>query len=59
MELKGKVLETIKKAGKPMKAGEIAEQAGIDKKDVDKSIKSLVAEGVLESPKRCFYNLKG
>lgn len=59
MELKGKVLEIIKKAGKPMKAGEIAELAGIEKKDVDKSIKTLVAEGLVESPKRCFYDVKG
>lgn len=58
MEPKDKVLETIKNAGKPMKAGEVAEAAGIDKKDVDKSIKSLVADGVLHSPKRCFYDLK-
>ena len=58
MESKDKVLETIKNAGKPMKAGEVAEAAGIDKKDVDKSIKSLVADGVLHSPKRCFYDVK-
>ncbi|MDX9768935.1 MAG: MarR family transcriptional regulator [Tenuifilaceae bacterium] len=58
MEPKDKVLETIKSAGKPMKAGEVAEAAGIDKKEVDKSIKSLVADGVLHSPKRCFYDLK-
>lgn len=58
MEPKDKVFETIKKTGKPMKAGEVAEAAGIDKKEVDKSIKKLVAEGVLHSPVRCFYDLK-
>jgi predicted transcriptional regulator len=58
MEPKDKVIEIIKNAGKPMKAGEVAEAAGIDKKDVDKSIKSLVADGVLHSPKRCFYDVK-
>ena len=58
MEPNDKVLETIKSAGKPMKAGEVAEAAGIDKKDVDKTIKSLVADGVLHSPKRCFYDVK-
>ena len=58
MEAKDKVLDTIKKAGKPMKSGEVAEASGVDKKEVDKSIKKLVAEGVLHSPKRCFYDVK-
>jgi predicted transcriptional regulator len=53
-----KVLETLKKQGKAMKAGEIAEAAGIDKKEVEKSIKKLVAEGKLHSPVRCFYDIK-
>ena len=57
MEPKDKVLETIKKAGKPMKAGEVAEAAGIDKREVEKNIKKLVAEGVLHSPVRCFYDV--
>jgi DNA-binding IscR family transcriptional regulator len=58
MEPKDKVLDTIKKAGKPMKSAEIAQTTGIDKKEVDKSIKKLVAEGVLHSPKVCFYDVK-
>jgi predicted transcriptional regulator len=58
MEPKDKVLETIKKAGKPMKAGEVAEAAGIEKKEVEKSIKKLVTEGVLHSPVKCFYDVK-
>ena len=58
MESKEKVIKTIQSAGAPMKAGEIAEASGIDKKEVDKVIKVLVAEGKLHSPKRCFYDLK-
>ncbi len=58
MEPKDKVLNIIKETGKPMKAGEIAEAAGIEKKEVDKQIKKLVAEGVLHSPVRCFYDVK-
>ncbi|MFO8022743.1 MAG: MarR family transcriptional regulator [Perlabentimonas sp.] len=58
METKDQVFDTIKKAGKPMKAGEVAEASGVDKKEVDKSIKKLVAEGALHSPKRCFYDVK-
>ena len=50
-----KVFQTLKKAGKPMKAAEIAEAAGIDKKDVDKAIKTLKTEGKISSPKVCYY----
>ncbi len=50
-----KVLQTLKKAGKPLKSAEIAELAGIDKKEVDKAIKSLKAENKITSPKVCFY----
>jgi predicted HTH transcriptional regulator len=41
-----------------MKAGELAQAAGIDKDDAAKAIKKLVAEGKLFSPKRCFYDIK-
>lgn len=58
MDANEKVIQTLKSAGKPMKAGEIADAAGIDKKEVDKAIKKLVAEGKLHSPQRCFYDVK-
>ena len=51
-----KVLAVLR--GGALKAGEIAEKTGIEKKDVDKVIKKLVAEGKVDSPKRCFYGLK-
>ncbi len=41
-----------------MKAGEIAEVTGIDKKEVSKHIKQLVTEGIVHSPKFCFYEAK-
>ncbi len=53
-----KVFEVLKASQVPMKAGEVAEKSGIDKKEVDKAIKKLVAEGRAESPKRCFYAAK-
>lgn len=40
-----KVLETLKAAGKPLKAGEIAEASGLEKKEVDKAMKQLKKEG--------------
>ena len=58
METNQKVIDTLKKSGKPMKAGEIADASGIDKKDVEKAIKKLVAESKLHSPIRCFYDIK-
>lgn len=53
-----KVLEVLSSTAKPMKAGEIAEVSGIDKKEVDKAIKKLKAEDKIYSPKVCFYEVK-
>jgi len=55
---KEKVLEAMKKAGKPLKAGEIAEAAGLDKKEVDKAMKILKEEGAIVSPKVCYWEAK-
>ena len=52
------ILKTLKKAGKAMKSGEIAEAAGIDKTEVDKVIKKLKKEDKITSPKNCYYELK-
>jgi len=52
------VLKVMDKAGKPLKSGEIAGLAGIDKKDVDKAIKKLKVKEKINSPKRCFYEIK-
>lgn len=57
MENSNLVLETLKSHG-ALKAGEIAEKSGIDKKVVDKVIKQLVSEDKIISPKRCFYAVK-
>ncbi len=58
MSANEKVISALKKAGKPLKPGEIAELAGIEKKDVEKAIKTLKAEGKIDSPIRCFYDIK-
>ncbi|WP_294357898.1 HTH domain-containing protein [uncultured Clostridium sp.] len=55
MEIRDKVLEVLKNSAEPMKGGEIAEATGIDKKEIDKAIKALKAEGTIISPKRCYY----
>ncbi|MBU5675214.1 HTH domain-containing protein [Alkaliphilus sp. MSJ-5] len=51
------VIKTLKEAAEPLKAGEIAEKAGIDKKEVDKAIKELKKEEKITSPKRCYYSI--
>ncbi len=56
MEIKEVVLKTLKESEQPLKGGEIAEKAGIDKKEVDKAIKVLKKEELIFSPKRCYYH---
>ncbi|RUA29403.1 MAG: MarR family transcriptional regulator [Bacteroidetes bacterium] len=58
MEIKEIVLSTLSKSEEPLKAGEIANQAGIDKKDVDKALKALKKDEAIVSPKRCYYSVK-
>jgi DNA-binding IclR family transcriptional regulator len=53
-----KVLQTLQAAGKPLKAGEIADASGLDRKEVDKAMKVLKTEGRIESPKVCFWQPK-
>lgn len=53
-----KVLAAMQAAGKPLKAGEIAEAAGLEKKEVDKAMKVLKADEMIVSLKRCFWEPK-
>lgn len=53
MEAKEKVLAIMKEAGQPLNAGKIAELSGLDRKDVDKAMKELKAEGAIVSHVRC------
>ena len=53
-----KVLKVMKEAGKMMKAGEIAEAANLDKKEVDKAMKELKEKDLIISPARCFWQAK-
>lgn len=53
MEVKDKVLATMKEAGQPLNAGKIAELSGLDSKKVDAAMKLLKAEGAIVSPVRC------
>lgn len=55
MDAKNKVLEVLKKEGKPMSAGQVAEISGLDRKEVDKAMKVLKDEDLIVSPKRCYW----
>ena len=47
------VLKTMKEAGKPIAAGEVATLSGLDRKVVDKVFAELKKEGAIISPVRC------
>ena len=57
MDAKETIIATLKSSQEPLRPGEIAEAAGIDKGEVDKAIKVLKKEGKIISPKRCYYSL--
>ena len=50
-----KVLDAMKKAGKPMRSGDVAKIIGEDSKAVSKVISALKKQGKVTSPKRCYY----
>lgn len=58
MDNKEKLLEEMRKAAKPLKAGEAADLAGLSKADADKAFKELKKEELIVSPKRCYWEPK-
>ena len=55
---KEKIIEALKKVGKPVSAGEITTITGLDRKIVDKIFKELKKEETIISPIRCKWTLK-
>ena len=55
METSEKIIEQMKKNGKAMSAGQLAEALGIDRKEIDKGMKVLKSGGKITSPKNCFW----
>lgn len=49
------VIEAMKKAGKPVRPGDVAKSLELDSKEVSKIIDSLKKKGLVISPKRCYY----
>ena len=52
METTAKVLETMRSAGKPVSAGEVATLSGLDRKEVDKAFAQLKKDGTIVSQRR-------
>lgn len=52
------VLDAMKNAGVPLNAGKIAELTKLDRKAVDKAVSALKSDGIIVSPKRCFWQPK-
>ncbi len=50
-----KVLTAMKKAGKPVRPGDVTKMTGIESKEVSKAIKGLKEKGKVSSPKRCYW----
>ncbi len=50
-----KVLAAMKKAGKPLRPGDVAKATGLESKEVSKIINALKKKGAVISPKRCYY----
>lgn len=58
LEVKEKVLVTMKAEGRPLTAGDVANITGIDRKLVDKAFTQLKKEERIESPIRCKWQPK-
>ena len=55
MDITDKIIESMTKAGKPVNAGQVAELTGLDRKEIDKAMNKLKADGKITSPKRCYW----
>ncbi len=50
-----KILDAMKKAGKPVRPSEVAKMIGAETVAVSKFMKELKKKGKVRSPKACFY----
>ena len=49
------ILDAMKKAGKPLNAGKVADLTGLDRKVVDKAFAAMKKDGSIVSPVRCMW----
>ncbi len=57
MSNEDKILETLRKSGEPMSAGQLSDQTGMERKLVDKAMKTLKESGRIVSPKKCYWTV--
>jgi hypothetical protein len=50
-----KVLDAMKRAGKPLRPADLTKMLSADSKDGSKAIKEPKNKGKVRSPKACFY----
>jgi hypothetical protein len=55
LKVEKKVFSAMKKAGKPVRPGDVAKMIGAESKEVSKIFDELKKKGKIKSPKRCFY----
>ena len=56
--MKSKVINAMKKAGKPVRPGDLSKLMDEpDSKEISRTISELKKEGKIISPKRCYYSL--
>ena len=55
--MENKILDAMKKVGKPVRPGDIAKMIDEESKSVSKVIADLKKKGKVISPKRCYYSL--
>ena len=53
MEIKEVVLNKKKEMVRPVTAGEVEQETGLERKEVDKAFNALKKEGKITSPGRC------
>lgn len=57
MDANEMILNILNNSDKPKKSSELAEVSGLDRKIVDKALKELKKQGIIDSPKVCYYAL--
>ncbi|AJA48307.1 hypothetical protein CPAST_c22370 [Clostridium pasteurianum DSM 525 = ATCC 6013] len=57
MSTKESIIKILSETEHSLKTNEIVNLVNIEKKEVEKAIKELKAEGKIVSPKRCYYSI--
>jgi len=50
-----RVLDAMKKAGKPVRPGDVAKSVNMDSKEISQIMSSLKKKRMIVCPKRCYY----